>query len=121
MTPEDLESHFRVHCVGVFRCTKAAVPFLAKAERPVVVNITSRRGSLALNQSESYGRGHAYIIAKCAQNMLTLCLDRELRQRGIRVFALHPGARCEMCLHRPHGGFDDPLVTRQRDTSRPAS
>jgi NAD(P)-dependent dehydrogenase (short-subunit alcohol dehydrogenase family) len=56
-----------------------------------VVNITSRRGSLALNQSESYERGHAYIIAKCAQNVLTLCLDRELKERGIRVFALHPG------------------------------
>jgi NAD(P)-dependent dehydrogenase (short-subunit alcohol dehydrogenase family) len=91
MTPEDLERHFRVHCVGAFRCTKAAVPFLAEAERPAVVNITSRRGSMAVNQSESYERGHAYMIAKCAQNMLTICLDRELRQRGIRVFALHPG------------------------------
>jgi NAD(P)-dependent dehydrogenase (short-subunit alcohol dehydrogenase family) len=40
------------------------------------------------------GRGggiYSYQIAKCAQNMLTACMDQELRSRGIRVFAVHPG------------------------------
>ena len=34
---------------------------------------------------------YSYSIAKCAQNMLTVCLDQELRKEGIRVFAVHPG------------------------------
>ena len=92
MTPAELVDHFQVHCVGAFRCVKAAFPFLARADKPLVVNISSRRGSFSFTQSEPVvGRAYAYRIAKCAQNMLTVCLDQELKQAGIRVFALHPG------------------------------
>ena len=87
----DLEDLFRVHCIGAFRCTKAALPFLKKAERPVVINITSRWGSIARTVSGKGGRIYSYQIAKSAQNMLTACLDQELKGDGIRVFAVHPG------------------------------
>jgi len=92
MTPAELVDHFQVHCVGAFRCVKAALPFLARADAPLVVNISSRRGSFSFTRSESVvGRAYAYRIAKCAQNLLTMCLDQELKQSGIRVFAVHPG------------------------------
>ncbi len=92
MTPAELVDHFEVHCAGAFRCVKAAFPFLARADKPLVVNISSRRGSFSFTRSEPVvGRAYAYRIAKCAQNMLTVCLDQELKQAGIRVFALHPG------------------------------
>jgi NAD(P)-dependent dehydrogenase (short-subunit alcohol dehydrogenase family) len=87
----DLEELFRVHCVGTFRCTRAALPFLARAERPVVVNISSRWGSISRTVSGKGGGIYSYQIAKCAQNMLSACLDQELRGMGIRVFAVHPG------------------------------
>lgn len=90
-TPEDLEGLFRVHCVGVLRCTRVVLPFLAKSERPVVVNISSRRGSIGKTLSGLNSGIFSYKIAKCAQNMLTACLDEELRKSGIRVFAVHPG------------------------------
>ncbi len=86
---EDLEDLFRVHCVGAFRCVRAALPFLTKAERPVVVNVSSRRGSIGKTVAGLMGGIYSYKIAKCAQNMLTACLDRELE--GVRVFAVHPG------------------------------
>jgi NAD(P)-dependent dehydrogenase (short-subunit alcohol dehydrogenase family) len=91
MTPAELDEHFQVHCVGVFRCVKAAFPFLASAHEPLVINISSRRGTISFTRSEPVGRAYAYRIAKCAQNMLTVCLDQELRPAGIRVFAVHPG------------------------------
>lgn len=89
--PEDIESLFRVHCVGAFRCTRAALPFLRKAGRPIVVNVTSRWGSITRTVAGHFRGIYSYQIAKCAQNMLTACLDHELRGEGIRVVALHPG------------------------------
>ncbi len=89
-TPAALEESFRVHCVGALRCVKAALPFLRRAQLPTVVDVTSRWGSIAGAVTGRSGV-YAYQIAKAAQNMLSACLDRELRPQGVRVFALHPG------------------------------
>lgn len=88
---EDIEDLFRVHCLGAFRCTRAALPFLRRAPRPTVVNVTSRFGSIAGAVAGEFRGIYSYSIAKSAQNMLTACLDRELRPEGIRVLAVHPG------------------------------
>ena len=88
---EDINRLFAVHCLGAFRCTMAALPFLRQSHNPVVVNISSRFGSIT-NMAAGEFRGiYSYSIAKSAQNMLTVCLDQELRPEGIRVVALHPG------------------------------
>jgi NAD(P)-dependent dehydrogenase (short-subunit alcohol dehydrogenase family) len=88
---EDVEELFRVHCVGALRCTRAALPFLRRSPRPTVVNVTSRFGSIGRCAGGEFRGLYSYSIAKCAQNMLTVCLDRELRKEGIRVWAVHPG------------------------------
>ena len=141
---EDMEELFRVHCVGALRCTRAALPFLRRAARPTVVNVTSRFGSIARSAAGEFRGIYSYSIAKCAQNMLTVCLDRELRKEGIRVWAVHPGrlrtsGRGRRRRHgaavaaekladwldvgrrerrvpplRPHGRGRDPLVARCR-------
>jgi NAD(P)-dependent dehydrogenase (short-subunit alcohol dehydrogenase family) len=89
--PQDVEQLFRVHCLGALRCTRAALPWLRQAECPVVVNITSRFGSIGRTAAGEFRGIYSYHIAKAAQNMLTVCLDRELRGEGIRVLAVHPG------------------------------
>ncbi|HPA52112.1 MAG TPA: SDR family NAD(P)-dependent oxidoreductase [Thermoanaerobaculia bacterium] len=89
--PEDLESHFHVHCLGALRCTRAARPWLRRAERPLVVNVTSRFGSIGQTAAGGFRGIYAYNVAKAAQNMLTACLDQELRDERIRVVAVHPG------------------------------
>ncbi len=91
MSAAEMEEHFRVHCLGVLHCTRAALPFLKAAASPLVINITSRKGSISLVSQDPLNRAYAYKIAKCAQNMLTVCLDMELRGSGIRVLPVHPG------------------------------
>ena len=89
--PSDLEDLFRVHCVGALRCTRAALPWLRRAPRPLVANVSSRFGSIARTAAGEFRGIYAYHVAKAAQNMLTACLDRELGGQGVRVLAVHPG------------------------------
>lgn len=91
---DEIEKQFMVHCLGAFNVTKVAYPSLAKSERPLIINISSRLGSMSRNeQGEFIGKGfsYGYRIGKGAQNMLTQCLSQELGPKGFRVCALHPG------------------------------
>lgn len=87
----ELIEHFNVHCVGAWRCVRVCLPYLRRSERPVVVNITSRFGSIGELGNQAMTSIYAYNIAKCAQNMLSACLDKELVESGIRVLPVHPG------------------------------
>ena len=92
--PEEVSALLDVHCLGVIRCTKAARPFLKAARQSLVINMSSRFGSLSRNSSgelRSIEASYSYRIAKAAQNMLTICLSQELASDGISVCALHPG------------------------------
>jgi NAD(P)-dependent dehydrogenase (short-subunit alcohol dehydrogenase family) len=85
---------FDVHCLGVLRCTKAALPFLLESRTGIVVNLSSRLGSLWRNASGEFaghGFSYSYRVAKAAQNMLRLCLAQEVGARGVSVCAMHPG------------------------------
>ena len=91
---EQLESMLDLHCVGAMRCARAALPFLERAPRALLVNVSSRLGSLANNAAGAYRNArfsYDYRIAKAAQNMLTLCLSAELAGGNVSVCALHPG------------------------------
>jgi len=85
---------FDVHCLGVLRCTQAALPFLLESGAGIVVNMSSRLGSLRRNAAGEFadrGFSYSYRVAKAAQNMLTLCLAQEVGARGVSVCAMHPG------------------------------
>ena len=108
----DIEELVRVHCVGALRLTRAALPFLRRAENATVINVSSRFGSIARVAAGEFRGIYSYSIAKSAANMLTACLDRELRGDGIRAFAVHPGR-----LRTTAGAVDadtDPAVAAQR-------
>ena len=91
VTPKDLEDHFNVHVSGTFRVIKACLPFLKKAKEPLIINISSRKGSIKNISSGLYRILLPYQIAKCAQNMLTACLNQELIETNIKTYAIHPG------------------------------
>lgn len=94
LNASDLLDQFDLHCAGAMRCARAAAPFMGSRGGGLVVNISSRLGSLAKNAGGDFAAGsfsYDYRIAKAAQNMLTLCLDQELSRRGIAVCAVHPG------------------------------
>jgi NAD(P)-dependent dehydrogenase (short-subunit alcohol dehydrogenase family) len=90
----EIKELFDVHCCGAIRCLKAALPFLRKAERATVVNVSSRVGSISKVSSghlDHIRLSYSMRMAKAAQNMLSASLHRELRKTGIAVFAVHPG------------------------------
>jgi len=92
--PEFLRKEFETNCIGVLATVKGALTSLKRKENSLVVNISSRRGSLTM-QSELAAKGsgcsYSYRISKAAQNMLTLCLADDLENFNIRVVAIHPG------------------------------
>lgn len=81
-----------VHCLGALRVVQAALPYMKS--RGKIINISSRFGSIskvASGELDDIPCSYAYRIAKAAQNMLTQCISRELRQSGIKICAVHPG------------------------------
>jgi len=87
----DLTDLFQVHVVGTFRVVRASLPFLLQAPCPKIINISSRKGSLARTAAGDFGGIYSYPVAKAGLNMLSACLDAEFRPRGLRCFAVHPG------------------------------
>lgn len=91
---EEVAHVLNVHCLGVIRTVKGTLPFLKKAENPIIVNVSSRLGSLQMVVNKEFQHlqtSYSYRIAKAAQNMLTICLGQELNEKGISVHAIHPG------------------------------
>ncbi|WP_187265459.1 SDR family NAD(P)-dependent oxidoreductase [Reinekea thalattae] len=91
---EQITSAFETNCIGVFATVKGAHKALLKSPSGMVVNISSRRGSLTMQANgaaKNSGCSYSYRISKAAQNMLTLCLADDLEDDGIRVAAIHPG------------------------------
>ncbi|WP_433772580.1 SDR family NAD(P)-dependent oxidoreductase [Bacillus wiedmannii] len=101
---EELTELFNVHCLGVIRAIKGTYGALTKSNHPRIINVSSRLGSLHKMAGKEFLQGqfsYSYRIAKAAQNMLTLCLQQEFADKGIRVTAIHPGK-----LKTDIGAFD---------------
>ncbi|MES2672573.1 MAG: SDR family oxidoreductase [Pseudomonadota bacterium] len=81
-----LDDSFRTNASGPLLLTEALAPALA--DGATVANLSSTLGSIA--STDRFGTP-SYNISKAAQNMATLLLAHALRDRGIRVVALHPG------------------------------
>lgn len=81
---------------------------LAKAEKPVVVTLSSMLGSNALN---TIGNFYAYRASKAAVNSMMKSMGINLKERGISCIALHPGwVRTDM--GGPSGDLDAPESIR---------
>jgi NAD(P)-dependent dehydrogenase (short-subunit alcohol dehydrogenase family) len=79
---------FQVNVMGPLRLAEAFVEQVARSERKLIVNISSRMGSIAENSS---GGGYVYRSSKAALNMVVKSLSIDLAERGIGVVAFHPG------------------------------
>lgn len=94
VTTDEVYNLFNIHCLAVIRVVKATLKYLMKAKNPRIINISSRLGSLSKMASGEFMNrrfSYSYRIAKAAQNMLSICLHQELKDSGVRVFAIHPG------------------------------
>lgn len=91
---QELEDVLAVSCYGPIRCVRACLPLLRKSAHGVVINMSSRFGSLEWVASGVVPHDeatYAYRIGKAALNMFTSCLAVELQGQGIRVLAVDPG------------------------------
>ncbi|HEY7690655.1 MAG TPA: SDR family oxidoreductase [Dongiaceae bacterium] len=78
----------RVNAVAPVRIAERLVANLERGERKLLVNITSRMGSIADNSS---GGSYAYRTSKAALNMAAKSLSLDLKRKGITVVVFHPG------------------------------
>lgn len=84
-TLDVFEQHMAVNVRAPYFLTQAALPCLSRSDSPVIINITSSSGSLAIPGQCMYG------TSKAALEYQTRSLAAELAPLGIRVNAIAPG------------------------------
>jgi NAD(P)-dependent dehydrogenase (short-subunit alcohol dehydrogenase family) len=93
ITAEDVARVLDTNVLGVVRVTQAFLPVLERSADPVIVNVSSGMGSLALTSDpsrlESTLISLGYATSKAALNMLTTQYAKALPR--IRVNAVDPG------------------------------
>jgi NAD(P)-dependent dehydrogenase (short-subunit alcohol dehydrogenase family) len=93
VTANDVRRVFETNVFGVVRVTHAFLPLLARSDSPVIVNVSSGMGSIAVTTDpqrfESTLIGIAYPASKTAVNMLTTQYAKAFPE--IRINAVDPG------------------------------
>ena len=93
VTADDVRRVFETNVFGVVRVTRAFLPLLERSDSPVIVNVSSGMGSIAVTTNperlESTLVGIAYPASKTAVNMLTTQYAKAFPQ--IRINAADPG------------------------------
>ncbi|MEV6715376.1 SDR family NAD(P)-dependent oxidoreductase [Lentzea sp. NPDC051208] len=93
LTGADALAVFQVNVIGVVRTTSAFLPLLRRSDDPVIINVGSGMGSLALthdpDRPESRVIAPLYTASKAALTMLTTQYAKGLKD--VRVNAADPG------------------------------
>ncbi len=89
MSERDWRAVVDVHLGGTFHCCRHAAPRMVAQRAGAIIN-TSSHSFLGMYA------GVAYPAAKGAINSLTFALATELREHGVRVNAVCPGARTRL-------------------------
>ena len=97
-TAQGFEMQFGTNHMGHFLFTCLLAPALLAAAPGRVVNLSSGGHKFANFNFEDpayfdrdYDKWQAYGESKTANILFTVALDKRLRQRGVRAFAVHPG------------------------------
>ena len=92
-TPDDVARVLETNVLGIVRVTRAFLPLLERSPSPVIVNVSSGMGSIAVTSDpervESKIVGLAYPASKTAVNMMTTQYAKALPH--FRVNAVDPG------------------------------
>ena len=92
LTIDDLTNVFLTNAAAPLIISRTFLPLLAKGNRPLIANITSRLGSIALQTGDFSGIGSIdYNASKAALNMMSTMLASELKAQGIIVLIQSPG------------------------------
>ena len=92
---ETVKVTFETNFFGAIEVTQALLPLLCKSEAGRIVNVSSSLGSLTVRSdaANAFVDFHTlgYDASKCALNLFTVELARELRDTPIKVNAACPG------------------------------
>lgn len=88
---DDFMEVIRVNALAPLLLVRALKPNLLAGQRRLVVNISSRAGSLAEGTIDDDDGDYAYRCSKAALNMATVKLAQDFQRDGIAVISLHPG------------------------------
>jgi len=86
MTTEMFDAQIADNLRSMFLVSRALVPAMVKRGRGDVFNMSSIAGL------QAYGFGTAYCAAKFGVTGLTKVMRAELKDKGVRVCSVHPGA-----------------------------
>lgn len=86
LSSDDFERVFAVNLFGLVRCTKAVAPPMLERGRGTIINVSSGAGLMG------YAGGTAYCASKHAVNGFSKALYQDLREQGIQVYVVCPGA-----------------------------
>lgn len=86
---DELKRTFEVNLYGPLIVAKHLTPLMRESMSgtEIVVHVASDAGSFA----GAYGGDYPYALSKMALSMFTKQLNEELKPRGIRALAVHPG------------------------------
>lgn len=97
-TDDGFEMQFGTNHLGHFELTRLLQPQLEAAAGARIVNLSSeghRLGDIDLDdpnwERRAYDKFRAYGASKTANVLHAVELDRRLRDRGVRAYAVHPG------------------------------
>jgi NAD(P)-dependent dehydrogenase (short-subunit alcohol dehydrogenase family) len=91
---ENLRKVFETNFFGVVQTTQQFIPLLKKSNEPIIVNVSSELGSLAIHsnrQNPNYELFDAYSCSKTALNAFTVMLANEFRDTNFKINSVSPG------------------------------
>lgn len=86
-----MEKIYKVNVVGAMLVLRNSLPLLRKGRGKLVVNLSSRLGSIGTRGKSVLGGSIAYSTSKAALNMLTKQASLDLAPDGICVVSISPG------------------------------
>ena len=91
VTTESFSEIYETNVIGAFRVSKLSLSLLKKSTEPLIVNLSSRLGSISLRGRSQLGGAVAYQCSKAALNMLTVQMAIDYKVYGVRVISMSPG------------------------------
>lgn len=85
---EAWEQAMRINVIAVMQIMESFADAVAASERRIIVNMSSKMGSMGDNGS---GGSYVYRSSKAALNAISVSAARDLASRDITVIAMHPG------------------------------
>jgi NAD(P)-dependent dehydrogenase (short-subunit alcohol dehydrogenase family) len=119
-TAQGLDTQLGTNHLGHFVLTARLIPQLLAGAPARIVNLSSAGHRLSpfrfddpFFESDDYNKWTAYGQAKTANVLFSVALDKRFRDRGLRAYAVHPGAiRTELGRHMDENDIKDLMKRR---------